>query len=77
MVVEVFCSCDRAVAEDRYKRRPTSERRGYFDSQRLPEELWNEEIARPVAGGWPVIEIDTTADLDAVGLVAEVKRLQP
>jgi predicted kinase len=77
VVVEVFCSCDRAVAEDRYMRRATTERRGYFDSQRLPEELWNDEIARPVAGGWPVIEIDTTADLDAVGLVAQVKGLHP
>jgi hypothetical protein len=77
VVVEVFCSCDRAVAEDRYKRRATSERRGYFDSKRLPEELWNDEIARPVAGGWTVIEIDTTADLDSVGLVAQVKDLRP
>ena len=22
-------------------------------------ELWNDEVARPVAGGWPVIEVDT------------------
>jgi len=77
VVVEVFCSCDRAVAEDRYTRRATTERRGYFDSQRLPEELWNDEIARPVAGGWSVIEIDTTAEFDAVGLAAQVKRLHP
>lgn len=77
VVVEVFCSCDQAVAEDRFALRAATERPGYFDSQRLPEELWNDETARPVAGGWTVIEIDTNADIDVVGLAAEVKRLQP
>jgi hypothetical protein len=27
-------------------------------------EIWNDEVARPVAGGWPMIEVDTTGPVE-------------
>ena len=59
-VVEVFCRCSRETAEARY-RHPTGTRAaGHFDHVRTAEELWNAEVAEPVAGGWPLIAVDTT-----------------
>src|SRR4051812_47319026 len=57
-LVEVFCRCDSAIAEARYEalreRRPT----GYVSEHRNLAELWTSETTEPVAGGWPVIEVD-------------------
>ena len=36
---------------------------GHFDAERVTAELWNDEVAWPVAGGWPVIEVDTAVRL--------------
>jgi hypothetical protein len=36
-------------------------------------ELWNDEVARPVAGGWPVIEADTTVSVDVEALTAAIR----
>jgi predicted kinase len=48
-VVEVFCRCDRKVAEARYWARASSRSSGHFDHDREPTELWNDEVAEPVA----------------------------
>ena len=58
-IVEVFCRCCAAVAAQRYRARAGTRHAGHFDSLRTPEELWNEEVAEPVAGGWPLLEVDT------------------
>jgi predicted kinase len=71
-VVEVFCRCDRDVVRARYLARAAS-RAHYFDSQRTEGELWNDEVAEPVAGGWPVLEVDTSAPVDAATLAARVR----
>ncbi len=72
-VVEVFCRCDRDVAVARYRARAGSRHAGHFDLVRQPEELWNDEVAEPVAGGWPVLEIDTNHPVDIDVLMREIR----
>lgn len=72
-VVEVHCRCSREVASQRYRARSGSRAAGHFDDLRLPGELWNDDVAQPVAGGWPVVEVDTEAPVD-VAAVADLVR---
>jgi predicted kinase len=72
-VVEVFCRCDPALAADRYALRAASRAAGHFDAERVTAELWNDEVARPVAGGWPVIEVDTAVPVDVEALTAAIR----
>jgi 8-oxo-dGTP pyrophosphatase MutT (NUDIX family)/predicted kinase len=72
-VVEVFCRVDRETAARRYAARAGSRHPGHFDAVRSPEELWNDEVARPVAGGWPVLDADTAAPVDVPALAARVR----
>jgi predicted kinase len=71
-LVEVFCRCDREVAAERYRSRATARHPGHFDTARTDEDLWNDEVARPVAGGWPVLDVDTNRPVDVEALVAEL-----
>ena len=73
-VVEVFCRCPREVATARYLERAGTRHAGHFDGDRHPDELWNDEVAEPVAGGWPVLEVDTTSPVDLDGLVTAILR---
>jgi predicted kinase len=72
-VVEVFCRCDPAVAAERYALRAGSRDAGHFDAERVTAELWNDEVARPVAGGWPVIEVDTAFPVDVEAIIAAIR----
>jgi predicted kinase len=72
-VVEVFCRCDRAVAEERYRLRTGARHPGHFDATRSFDEVWIDEVIHPVAGGWPVIEVDTNRDVDVAALAAQVR----
>jgi hypothetical protein len=72
-IVEVFCRCDRTVAAERYARRAVTRPAGHFAAERAPGELWNDEVARPVAGGWPVIEADTSVPVEIAPLVARIR----
>jgi cytidylate kinase len=72
-LVEVFCRCDRAVAAQRYARRAGTRAAGHLDAERMAAEVWNDEVARPVAGGWPVIEVDTTSPVVIGPLVAGIR----
>src|SRR3954468_24545083 len=67
-LVEVFCRCDSTIAAARYEaqreRRPT----GYVSEHRNLAELWTSETTEPVAGGWQVIEVDTTTAVDVAAL---------
>jgi predicted kinase len=74
-VVEVFCRCDRDVVRSRYLARAAT-RAHYFDDQRTEDELWNDEVAEPVSGGWPVIEVDTSKQVDVPSLAARVREMQ-
>lgn len=72
-VVEVFCAVDRAVAERRYRTRAGSRHAGHFDAVRTAGELWNDDNSVPVAGGWPVLRVDTTHPVAVAGVVARVR----
>jgi hypothetical protein len=72
-IVEVFCRCPEAVAAERYRARAGTRHAGHFDAIRPAHELWGPEVSAPVAGGWPVIEVDTTAPVDLVTLVGAIR----
>jgi cytidylate kinase len=76
-VVEVFCRCDRDVAERRYQERSGSRAAGHFDRRRRPGELWNDEVAEPVAGNWPVLEVDTNREVDVPAVAARIRAAMP
>ena len=73
VVVEVFCRCDRALAARRDARRGGTRPAGHFDARRTPGEIWNDDVARPVAGGWPVLEVDTTGPVGIGSLAARIR----
>jgi len=73
-IVEVFCRCDREVAARRYRTRAGTRHAGHFDHLRTGEELWNDEISEPVAGDWPVVEVDTNAPVDRSTVADRIRR---
>ena len=72
-VVEVFCRCDEAIARERYAMRSGSRHAGHFDNVRSADELWNDEVAQPVAGGWPVFEVDTNRSVEVDEVVSFIR----
>lgn len=66
--VEIRCRVDIAVARQRYRRRVRDER--HLDMLRSEDELWGAEVA-PLGVG-PLIEVDSTALVDAVALADQV-----
>jgi predicted kinase len=73
-IVEVFCTCDVATCRDRYKERAGTRVSGHLDEARLADpSLWDSEVCSPVAGGWEVIEVDTTSPVDVEILCAEIR----
>lgn len=72
-VVEVFCRCEHEVASERYRRRAGTRHGGHFDLERSPEELWNPDVAEPVAGGWPVVVVDTNDAVDFAVLCVRIE----
>jgi len=72
-IVEVFCRCDPRIAQRRYAERAGGRAAGHFAAERTAAELWNEEVARPVAGGWPVLEVCTNDPVDAAPLAARIR----
>jgi hypothetical protein len=72
-LVEVFCRCDQAVAHARYHDRAGTRHAGHFDAVRTGDELWNDEVAMPVAGGWPVLEVDTNVPVDVAEVLAFIR----
>lgn len=72
-LVEVFCRCDARTAAQRYAVRAASRPPGHFDSARTAPELWNDEVAQPVAGGWPVLEAATDAPVELAPLLLRIR----
>lgn len=70
---EVFCRCDARIAVQRYAARAGSRPPGHFDRLRTPEELWNDEVAQPVAGGWPVLEVATDTPAGLAPLLLRIR----
>ena len=71
-VVEVFCRCDVATMRRRYAER--SRHPGHLDDLRDDDELWPPEALTPLAGGWSVVEADTSGPVDVPGLAARLRR---
>jgi hypothetical protein len=63
-VVEVFCRAEADLMRSRYAQRTPGKGDGHFDEQRPDEELWPEHALRPLDGGWPVVEVDTSGPVD-------------
>lgn len=72
-LVEIFCRCNLEVAHSRYRERAGTRHAGHFDAVRTAEELWNDEVAEPVAGGWPLMEVETNAPVDVAVVLAFVR----
>jgi hypothetical protein len=71
-LIEIRCVCPRPVVEARYLARSGSRAGGYFDSERPAEELWNEDHLTPT-GLAPLIEVDTTDQVDVSAVAARVR----
>jgi predicted kinase len=74
-VIELFCRCSQEIAETRYQQRTGTRDAGYFDHVRTRDELWNDEISEPVAGGWPVIEVDANDQVDVPELARRIREI--
>ena len=74
-VVQVFCRCPRSEMERRYRLRTGTRHAGHFDAIRRPEELWDDDVGEPVAGPWPLIEVDTSRPVDVLALAAALREL--
>ncbi|MGN6330432.1 MAG: AAA family ATPase [Motilibacteraceae bacterium] len=74
-VVEVFCRAPREVLQARYRERAGTRHAGHFDLTRSMEELFGPETCEPVAGPWPLVEVDTTVPMDAAALARLVRDL--
>jgi predicted kinase len=64
-VVEVFCQCPRDLLEERYAARGTG-------LDRAVEERWNDATLTPLAGPWPLVEVDTSTPVDVLALAQRV-----
>ena len=63
-VLEVFCRVDPATARRRHGDRAAYRHPGHFDLDRGDDEMWGTEVSQPVAGGWPVLDVDTSVPVD-------------
>jgi predicted kinase len=71
-IVEIHCNCSPSVARSRYVSRVRHQ--GHFDADRIhDDELWHGEPAQALAGGWPVIEVNTEHPIDTDSLVEAVR----
>ena len=72
-VVEVFCRVDSPTAQARFAARAATRGPGHFDADRGFGELWNADTTVPVAGGWPVLEVDTATAVNLPALVTRIR----
>jgi predicted kinase len=73
-VVEVFCRCDVDTMRRRYAERAPTKGPKNFDDERDEAELWPEEVLHPLAGRWPVLEVDTSVPVDVRDVAERVRR---
>lgn len=71
-VVEVFLRCPRPELERRYRARAGRRHPCHFDDERNDDDLWNDDTLEPVAGGWRVIEVDSTTPVDVDALLVAI-----
>jgi predicted kinase len=72
-IIEVFCAVDPEIARWRYRERASVRHPGHFDDVHAQStDFWTGERAQPIAGGWPVIRVDTSGTLDVDALSSRV-----
>lgn len=73
-LVEVFCECPPEISRTRHAVRQRHP--GHFDQARAADDyLWLGAASRPLAGGWPVIRVDTSSEVDVARLGAQIQSL--
>lgn len=72
-ICEVFCRCPPETARARVEARAASRHPGHHDLLRLGDDLWSGERAEPIAGPWPLVEVDTGGAFDAASLLRAVR----
>jgi predicted kinase len=72
-MVEVFCRCDRDRAWARYQARAGSRHPGHFDAVRTIDDLWHDDVTHPVAGGWPVVVVETNTPVDTTSVLEDIR----
>lgn len=73
-LVEVRCTVPRDLARARYQARAAGRHAGHLDEQRTDEELWGEPP--PSLGLDPVLEVDTSAEVDVSWLVEKLGEIR-
>jgi predicted kinase len=76
-VVEVFCRCDLPTLRARYAERAPTKGAGHFDEERTDDELWPPAALEPLAGGWPVVDVDTARPVDVAAVARAVRGSRP
>jgi predicted kinase len=80
-LVQVYCRCPVEVAADRYRRRASSPERhpGHLPEHQSEEvtRSWRESDHEPLDLDAPVLEVDTTAAVDATALACLVRAMWP
>jgi predicted kinase len=71
-LVEVRCVVDLDVARQRYRARTPTRHAGHLDDQRPEDELWGPNASRSLRLG-PVLEVDTTGEVDIVAVATAVR----
>lgn len=70
-IVEILCDVPIHVSMRRYEARTGTRHAVHFDHQRLEVDAWKAR-AEPIAGGWPVLTVDTTQPVDIAALAQRV-----
>jgi hypothetical protein len=65
------------VALGRYRARAGRRAAGHFDAERSDAEIWHDDVTQPVAGGWPVVEVDTNGPVALDALLALLRAALP
>ena len=73
-LIEIRCRASHELVLARYRDRTPSRGPGHFDEQRPEAELFGEAMVTPLGLG-PLIEVDTTSEVDVARLAAEIRAL--
>ena len=74
-LVEVHCTVPRDLAQARYQARTRHRHAGHLDDERSDQELWGQPPPSPGLG--PVIQVDTTGDVDIDQLIGKLDQIRP
>jgi chloramphenicol 3-O-phosphotransferase len=73
-IVEIRCRCPRELALMRYRARGAGRHPGHLDAERTDAELWDDRLLEPLGLG-PLLEVDTTNEIDIDSLAHQIELL--